>query len=202
MFDPNYYLSLDRAAVQAYNTRISGSKAAENCWLHEEMGPHPYDGDIKAAKVILLLANPGYDSTSTLRDHWYRVEGWPMSSLHGGAEKGMRDWVTPKVSGLIERFGAQHVAKHVCMAQIHPWASTNFDEGFDCPSKAVIAKLVREAHERGAIIVAGRQYAYWDRVCGVTLPRAFFRNPTLNQSNIESRTPGIWAAICRTLEAA
>ncbi|WP_233850970.1 hypothetical protein [Paraburkholderia sp. HD33-4] len=202
MFDENLYIELDRAAVQAYNARICGTKAAENYWLHEEMGPHPYDGDIRTARVILLLANPGYDSTSTLSDHRYRAEGWPMSSLHSGAAKGMRDWVAPKVAGLVERFGAQHIAKHVCMAQIHPWASANFDEKFDCPSKAVIAALVRQAHERGAIVVAGRQYGYWDEVCGVTLSRAFFRNPTLNHSNIESRTPGIWPAICRTLEAA
>lgn len=202
MFDANLYIGLDHAAVQAYNGRISRTKAVENYWLHEEMGPHPYDGDIRNAKVILLLANPGYDSTSTLNDHRYRAEGWPMSSLHSGAAKGMRDWTTPKVGGLIELFGAQHIAQHVCLAQVHPWASANFDGNFDCPSKAVIASLVRQARERGAIIVAGRQYAYWDEVCGATLPRAFFRNPTLNPSNIESRTPGIWATICRTLEAA
>jgi hypothetical protein len=202
MFDADLYIELDRAAVHAYNARICGTRAAESNWLHEEMGPHPYDGDIRTASVILLLANPGYDSTSTLRDHWHRADGWPMSSLHSGAAKGMRDWVIPKVSGLIDRFGAQHVAKHVCMAQIHPWASTSFDVGFECPSTTLIAALVRQAHVRGAIVVAGCQYAWWDRVCGTTLPRAFFRNPTLNYSNIESRTPGIWAAICRTLDAA
>ncbi|WP_321940195.1 hypothetical protein [Paraburkholderia sp. J8-2] len=149
MFDSRLYENLDRAAVESYNARIAGSKSAAAYRLHDELGPHPYDGDIENAKVILLLANPGYGKISTLDDHRYRVEGWPMSSLHPGASKGMYDWVLPKVGDLVKRFGPQHIARYVAMAQIHPWASENFDERFSPPSKAVIAKLVKEAHQRG-----------------------------------------------------
>jgi len=46
--------------VPSYRARIAGLKSAAAYWLHDQLDPHPYHGDIENAKVILLFANPSY----------------------------------------------------------------------------------------------------------------------------------------------
>jgi hypothetical protein len=56
--------SLDRGDIESFKR-----KAPEKYRLHPELGPSAYEGDIDNARIVLLLANPGFDSTSTADDH-------------------------------------------------------------------------------------------------------------------------------------
>ena len=61
----------DLAAVEEFNRR-----AKEDHRLHPELGPSAFEGDIDEARVVLLLANPGYDAGSTTEDHTFiRTDG-------------------------------------------------------------------------------------------------------------------------------
>ncbi|MGH8789925.1 MAG: hypothetical protein ACREYA_33240 [Cupriavidus necator] len=187
-FDPAYYATLDAEAIAAYHASLGSRPDYE---LHPEIGPHPFDGDPRTARVILLLSNPGFDETSSAADHTFARDGWPFSSLHHEATPGMRSWCVPKVRDLVAEFGVQHVAQRVALVQIHPWASAAFDDRLRLPSMAGQVDLVRAAVERGAVVVVGRNARYWRTVLGPMgepLPACRnARNPTLNAGNPSAR---------------
>ena len=105
-FNPQIYEDLDREAVTAYN-RGRSEAWMEKYGLHPELGPHPFDGDIENARIVLLMGNPSYDKTSTLEDHHFYRDGWPISGLHPDAPSGMRTWYFKRLRWVIEKFDAQ-----------------------------------------------------------------------------------------------
>ena len=147
----------DEAHVASYNRRRKSDKYR----LHSELGPSAFDGDIDAASVILLLANPGFDHTSSLDDHQFRREGWPLGGLHPDAPSGIRAWWLPRLRELITAYGEQAVSQRVACLQLTPWASTKFDSTLRLPSRRVILEAASRCATRGAVMVVMRAEKLW-----------------------------------------
>lgn len=153
---PENLESLDARAIETYNL-----KAAAKFCLHPELGPSAYEGDIDRARVVLLLANPGYDSTSTIDDHRFSKTGWPLAGLHPAAPDGLRIWWHARLRGLVDRFGAKHVASTVACLQVTPWASPNFDADLRLPSRSAILAAAGQCAMRGSVMILMRAQRLW-----------------------------------------
>jgi hypothetical protein len=147
---------LDRDGIESFNR-----KAREKYQLHPELGPSAYEGDIDNARVVLLFANPGFDSTSTLDDHKFSMPGWPLAGLHPDAPSGLRGWWHARLRHLIERFGAHHVSRRVACLQATPWASGKFHEGLRLPSRESILSAASQCAARGSVVVVMRAERLW-----------------------------------------
>ena len=146
----------DIAAIEAYNRR-----APTKFVLHPEMGPSPFEGNIESASVVLLLSNPGFDSSTTTADHKFARNGWPLAGLHADAPTGLRGWWTARLKHLISEFGAEVVSNQVAAMQLTPWASPNFDSSLRLPSRTRVLELVGDVAARGAVLVVMRSQALW-----------------------------------------
>ena len=146
----------DIEAIRRYN-----SQAREQFKIRTELGPCPFEGDINSSPVVLLFANPGYDATSSIDDHKFKVDGWPLSGLHPKAPSGMRDWWIPRLRDLCKRYGDQYISTKVAALQINPWASTNFDSDIRLPSRSKMLELAESAAKRDAVIVIMRAERLW-----------------------------------------
>lgn len=146
----------DLTAIERYNAR-----ASEKYRLHPEMGPCPHEGNIDTAPVVLLLANPGHDATSTLDDHHFRIDGWPLAGLHQNAPVGMSGWWRPRLRSLCQRYGEQFISQNVAALQINPWASAKYDENLRLPSRSVLLGLAEAAAGRGAALIMIRASKAW-----------------------------------------
>jgi len=149
-------LSLDGARLALYNSRVSNRFR-----LHPELGPSAYEGDIDSAPVILLLANPGFDGTSTLDDHRFHRAAWPLSGLHPDAPPGLRSWWSARLNHLIAQFGAQRVSQCVACIQITPWASPKFDDRLRLPSRDLLLDAAAKCAARGAVMIVMRAERLW-----------------------------------------
>lgn len=147
---------LDECAVAEYNAR-----AKPIHFLHTELGPSSYEGDIDRARVILLLSNPGFDAGSTIEDHRYYVSDWPLSGLHADAPAGLRAWWSARLRLLIEEFGAHVVSKTIACIQLTPWASEKFDESLRLPSRELHLRAAGACAQRGAVMLIMRSERYW-----------------------------------------
>lgn len=147
---------IDTDYVTEYNR-----KAKPDFQLHLEMGPCPYEGEIESCPIILLLANPGYDKNSKSDDHYFKVEGWPLSGLHETAPPGMRDWWRPRLRVLSEKYGAQFISRNISALQINPWASVNFDSEANLPSQKILIDIAERAAKRGALLLVMRAERLW-----------------------------------------
>jgi len=154
--DPARLASLDARAIGAYNARARNGHRLQ-AWL----GANAFEGDIDAAPVVLLLGNPGFDATSTPRDHAFARPGWPLAGLHPEAPEGLRNWWSARLRQLIEPFGAQHVSQRIACLQLTPWASASFDGGLRLPSRNVILQAATRCIERGALLVVMRGEKLW-----------------------------------------
>ena len=152
----------DIAAIEAYNRRAPTKFA-----LHPEMGPSPFEGNIESASVVLLLSNPGFDSSTTTADHKFARNGWPLAGLHADAPTGLRGWWMARLKHLISEFGAEVVSNQVAAMQLTPWASPNFDSSLRLPSRARVLELVGDVAARGAVLVVMRSQALWCESEGV-----------------------------------
>lgn len=146
----------DIGVIEQYN-----STAKERFKLRTELGSSPYEGDIETSPIVLLLANPGFDETSSVNDHKFRVDGWPLAGLHQRAPAGMRDWWRPRLRTLCERYGDQYISTKIAALQINPWASTNFDAYLRLPSRTKMLGLAERAARRGAILLVMRAARLW-----------------------------------------
>lgn len=148
--------SSDIESIQRYN-----SKVGEKFKLRVELGPCPFEGNIESSPVVLLLANPGFDQNSSVDDHKFKIEGWPLAGLHQNAPIGMRDWWRPRLRVLCEHYGEQCVSSKVAALQINPWASAKFDSNLRLPSQIKMLGLAESAARRGAVLVIMRASRLW-----------------------------------------
>jgi hypothetical protein len=156
LLSPERLAAIDLAHVEAFNSR-----AKEPYRLHLELGPSAFEGDIDAAQVVLLLANPGYDATSTSNDHSFSRAGWPLAGLHPEAPQGLQAWWASRLRALIERVGVQEVSRRVACLQFCPWASAKFGSPPRLPSQAATLEAAGRCAERGAVLVVMRAEALW-----------------------------------------
>lgn len=146
----------DIEAIEQYN-----AKAKDQFKLRPELGPCPFEGDIRTSPIVLLLANPGFDENSSLDDHKFKAEGWPLAGLHSSAPKGMSGWWRPRLRVLCEKYGDQYVSSKVAALQLNPWASTNFDGSLRLPSQSKMLEIAEDAARRGAILLVMRAALQW-----------------------------------------
>ena len=149
-------LSLDGAMLASYNSRVR-----QHFQLHPELGPSAYEGDIDTASVILLLANPGFDATSTLDDHHFKRDDWPLSGIHPDAPPGLRSWWLARLNHLIAQFGAQRVSQSIACIQLTPWASPTFDASLRLPSRNLLLDAANQCASRGAVMLIMRAERLW-----------------------------------------
>ncbi|MGT2469279.1 hypothetical protein [Paraburkholderia terrae] len=175
-FDPDFLASLDAEAINRYHA-TPGLKTQYR--LQTQLGPHPYEGDIDTARVVVLMNNPGFDTTSTLADHRFHQDGWPYASLHPDAPAGMHAYSAPRFRDLIAEFGAQHVSQRLALLQIHPWASEALDnpKRLALPSMRLAVEHARTAIGRGALVLIGRGGWYWRPALGLA-KGALFEHPS------------------------
>lgn len=200
---------LDADAVKAYNKRIEtrGEKVRNRFSLQYELGPCGFEGDIEHAKVVLLLANPGFDDTSGPEDHLFSRAGWPLSGLHDDAPIGVKGWWQPRLRMLIEAVGRriqvpecearQHVAKTVGSLQLTPWASNRFDDGLRLPSRGRMLQAASSCANRGAILVLMRSRRLWTEATAVKQSPNLIqvRNPRCSYLSPGNLPEGAWARI-------
>lgn len=158
LLSPERLSDIDAEHVRAFNSR-----AQEPYRLHPELGASAFEGDIDTAPVILLLANPGYDEGSTMEDHSFAREGWPLAGLHPEAPQGLRAWWFSRLRAVIERIGAQETSRRVACLQFCPWASSKFGGAPRLPSQAVLLDAAGQCAARGATLVVMRAERYWLR---------------------------------------
>lgn len=187
---------LDAAAIERYN-----AKARPEYRLHPELGPSQYEGDIDTARLVMLLSNPGFDSTSTPEDHTFERDGWPFAALHDDAPTGTRDWSRRRLRALTDIFGRQHVSQTVACLQLNPWASQKWDAGCVLPSRSIQLELADQAARRGAVILIMRSERLWLQAPGVKMsPRRHrvnsWRSSYVSPTNMNTES---WNSICDAL---
>lgn len=193
---PDRLASLDQDAIESFNR-----KAPEKYQLHPELGPSAYEGDIDNARVVLLLANPGFDNTSTLDDHRFTKPDWPLAGLHPEAPSGLHGWWHARLRHLIESFGAHHVSRVVACLQVTPWASRKFHSGLRLPSRESILAAASLCAARGSVMLVMRAERLWlESPTLAAAPKRFRVNSWLSSYVSPGNLPECaWAAV---LEAA
>lgn len=155
-------VSLDSAAVEEF---CRG--APEQYRLYPKLGPSAYEGDIDKARVVLLLANPGYDAGSTTDDHTFTKAGWPLSGLHPDAPPGLRKWWRDRLGSLTQEFDDEHVSKTVACLQITPWASAKFKDNLRLPSRVTLLDVAAQCATRGSVMLVMRAEKLWLQAAAV-----------------------------------
>ena len=160
-----FVLSCDRPFIDLYN-KITKAKSFH---VHTSLLPEPFHGNLGAPVVVLLL-NPGV--------------GTQEEKLHKNAAfaQALRNSITQAIS--VEHFhlvdesnGPGHVWwKKACKALLHveslpsrllsvefsPYHSRSFGHGhLRLPSQEYSFQLVKQAMQRGALIVCMRGQSFW-----------------------------------------
>jgi len=171
-FDYNKYQKhiddLDAKAVQLHNIShpwgLESKKAKYH--LHQNMGSCPFEGNLLTAKVILLLANPGFnkyqDPFPTKEDHKPR-DGWGIANL---SPKGESNWYRPRFRTLLDHEGEeewQSLSNKMAMVQAIPWASEKFKDLKSLPSRNLMSETIKAVGEknREALFVIMRRHKFW-----------------------------------------
>lgn len=149
-------------------------------FFQEKLSPCPFEGDLLDAKVILLLANPGYDSqVSTPDDHKPIHGGWGLWGLSQDAPEGMHGWWRPRLRAFIDddsETSWMELSNKLASVQAVPWASTSFHDANRLPSKKLLAHTVRRLAymDPAKIFVVVRQRRYWDSVLSESNARVIY----------------------------
>jgi hypothetical protein len=160
----------DQTAVGKFNAQAAPAlKLRVNDLL-----PEPFLGDPRAP-VILLSNNPGMGKFVHLRQTssfmrrmrdgiCLKFSKYPFIYLDPEfAQVGY--WWRQKLKSLLERFGAEVVARSICNIVYFPYPSDKFGHRrCELPSQQYSFDLVRSAVERGAVIVLMRkgQLRHWE----------------------------------------
>jgi hypothetical protein len=189
----------DADAIVAYNAR-----AAEDLRLRTECGASPGEGDIEHAPVVLLVAKPAFDKSSTSMDPAFQHWGWPLAGLHPAAPAGLRAIWEARLGSLIEAFGAQHVANSVAALPLTPWVSPNFDDALRLPSRTRMLDLAGAAARRGALLIVTCGEEHWTEsadVAGLGPERCFHaKSWRATHVSVENLGAAPWHAVCRRIE--
>jgi hypothetical protein len=212
---PPYVLAEDEDAVRKFNARAGGAHRIQI----DKLLPEPFVGD-PAAPVLLLSNNPGFGERSVLRqqpDFMTRIRDgirlnfstYPFIYLDPDyCETNSGRWWRQKLRCLLERFGDTVVARSVCNVVYFPYPSTKFRHGrCEVPSQQYSFRLVRDAVERGAMMVHMRkgQLRRWrDKVAELEGydKLILLRNPQMPSVSPRNCDVGDYDRIVAAIEAA
>jgi hypothetical protein len=211
--DPPYVLLEDARAVGEFN-----ASAGEAHQLQiNKLLPEPFVGD-PAAPVLLLSNNPGFGERSLLRqqpEFMARMRAglsrhpsaYPFVYLDPQCRETGR-WWWQKLTCLLRKFGAEVVARSVCNVVYFPYPSAKFRHGrCEVRSQEYGFRLVREAVERGAMIVLMRkgQLKHWRNKVGELDGYAnliVLRNPQMPSVSPRNCEVGDYDRVVAAIEAA
>jgi hypothetical protein len=163
----------------------------------------PYDGDVARAPLVLLVGSPVCDMSIAPARKAHR--GWPLAGLHPDAPAALRGLWESRLAGLIEAFGAQHVANSVAALPLTPWACDEFDERLRLPSRREMLALAGAAAVRGALLLVTGYDELWTESEEVAnLSTALRYHPRSFRSthvSVENLGAGAWHTVCRRIEA-
>lgn len=172
---------IDAAYLSEHNKRYS---ECHNYHLHSEIKPCPFEGDLLQAKVILLLANPHFQKNeSTVKDH-ERLNGWGVWGLSTQTHQSMHGWWRPRLKKFIKNIHDENEWKElswkIASFQTVAWASVNFHECNQLPSKKLMAETLKNlAKKRNDVVfVVMRNRAYWSKILNeVNVKTIHVKNP-------------------------
>ena len=160
---------IDNDAIQKHNLSSpwESYSAKSKYHLHHYMRPCPFEGNLLTAKVILLLANPGFDKEQKPQpcecDHQPR-DGWGIANLAPNAGS---NWYRPRFRSLLgtslpEEEEWQVLSNKLAMIQVIPWASEKYKD-LKLPSRSLMSKTVQALSEanKDALFVVMRRKAFW-----------------------------------------
>jgi hypothetical protein len=154
---------IDDDSVRKHNTKFPVN---HDYHLRTDLKPCPFEGNLEQAKVILLLANPSCSDQSTEADH-KPIIGWGIWGLSSDANESMRGWWRPRLRQFVKDENDEEewrsLSHKVASFQAIGWASRNFHECNDLPSKKYMLEILEQVIEqnKNAIFVVIRQRAYW-----------------------------------------
>lgn len=190
----------DRYAVEAYN-----AKAAPDFRLRTDVGPLVHAGDIETAPVVVLDAQPVHHPSLTREDHAFARDGWALAALHPQAPLPLRRIWQDRLAGLIDRFGAEHVANSIALLPLTPWASVRHDPDLRLPSREHVLGMAGALARRGAILILLRSEAPWlDSPDVAALPpsrRIHARSWQTSQLRVGNFGVGMWRHVRRGVDA-
>ena len=137
-----------------------------------DLRPCPFEGDLKNAKVILLLANPGFTPSgkdkSSKKDHDRDgFDDWGLWGLSSKTKSSMHGWWRKRLKSFIRDIDSKEewrqLSLKIASVQAVPWASEQFHEMNGLPSKEIIANLVKELSNDKYFVVM-RQRSYWSEI--------------------------------------
>lgn len=177
--------------------------------LHSAIKPCPFEGDLVKAKVILLLANPHFQvNESTAEDH-DRIADWGIWGLSTQTNHSMHGWWRPRLKLFVNNINDENEWKQlswkIASFQAVAWASVNFHECNQLPSKKLMAETLRDlARKRSdVVLVVMRNKAYWTNVLhGIDVKTVYIKNPRcsfLTPNNM--RDDSDWALLESSLKA-
>lgn len=162
-----YITELDSLAVKKHNEKHPPSSKFH---LRTDLAPCPFEGDLKSAKVILLLANPHSDNTTIPKDHIPLNDGWGIWGMSKSASIGMYEWWRPRLRYFISNHNDENewrnLSNKVASFQAVSWASEKFHEANSLPSKILMLQSLRYLMESDPkkIFIVMRQSRYWHQV--------------------------------------
>ncbi len=172
--------------------------------LRDDLGPSPFEGDINAAPIVLLLANPSSEDVQ-LGDHRAPEHEWPLHGLGPTASEVLRRWWSKRLRHLMRAANVtmQDVSRSIAALQLNPWASEAFHSGFKGDSRKIQFAIAQTAMARGAIVVLMRAKAEWLKCPGLLDYSGLIetRNPRcsyLSPGNLEAEA---WANIVKVVSA-
>jgi hypothetical protein len=138
----------------------------------EAILPEPFVG-AKDAPVVLLSNNPGYGKNAAYRQDQIFMDRMRRNLLHEPSDypfvflapdlpRPLGEWWRKKLKELLSRFGDEVIARSVLNIAYVPYASQRYRHGrLRLPSQDYSFKLVVDAMNRGAVIVAMRKKERW-----------------------------------------
>jgi hypothetical protein len=168
--EPPYVLPDDKLLVESFNV-----KASQKRFLHiDKILPEAFVGS-PTAPVVLLSNNPGFNpekgEAKLRQDPIFMVRmrnnlqhlpaDYPFVFLDPDNVPGMK-WWQRKLKRLLKLFGPKVIARSILNVPYFPYPSRRFRHGrLHLPSQDYGFRLVRDAVNRGAMIVSMRSKKRW-----------------------------------------
>ena len=154
--------------------KVSKSSTYKNVRIDTTELPEPFGGR-RDADVVILLANPKSEVKVARRpnEHQRGIIREGLVSPEGGdffaitdefKGTGAYDWWYPKLADLVEKegLGVEKVSKSIQTIELHGYHSLKFVSPMvNFPSQAYQFQLVRQAIQRGALIVIPWTVNFW-----------------------------------------
>ena len=167
----------------------------QRCGVHLETMPHPWHGNPATATALLLLTNPGWNEAEIEQERThlqYReivrkaflldpgVGFWPLRSevRHTSAA----DFWRPKLRPLRDMVDDRAINERLTTVQFFPYHSGTDRNPPIVPSQQFTFALVRQALERGALVIVMRKWDAWRAaVPALSSSPRLLRNPNPRQ---------------------